>query len=674
MNTFVDTCFLMQETGRQYLRTTRMRFSVIYSVQRELEKLSGAVQPCYEALMAKAFLSEVREQVNLLPELPEERDIRKSLVEESPLQADAAFRNIAIRCADEQTPVHFLTADFALAEVLGSYAEKITFLDRLNKQVHDWREIRASRVVDAQHELAGILADSDMVLTSSALCSPYLHQFLLNIQAVAPAKDRLPLLPGIAFQNVNEFHHLSWATEDLLENAELVRNVCCETYYPSEPAFLDALFYARASGRRVTVVVSGWDDVVQRYDARTAAFQHQTDAVNFRVITPAGGLTPLLNLWRLRKFFDLNEAHFPKAPAQEDSFISSPEAQLPPETAQPESESASMDEIVQLEGTSLALLVKSDQNEAVHEIAEKSRNHRALAILYSCRWGKPTLLASLLERAEELPGYCFNHWFKRSQKAQRIVPIEELLLNDAYYECLRCVVQNTKDFQEQSASITVLQAFARGAGECLPQRARAVLEMLRARGVNVAVYPAAKKGKKPDGPLSFSKAAYKYNSQLYPMVVEMKAAEFTEAIATIARPVDIPIVRVLGILAARRYDRPATIQALLKQCDVLPASCFEHWFARIKGSEDSPRARDLMLRKSFFDLGRRIIRMSDDLSSCDAALQTLQNLMRDEDETVRARAGEMMMLAEGKGACLFKKGKQSEAASPEPMEEVAAGE
>jgi hypothetical protein len=48
--------------------------------------------------------------------------------------------------------------------------------------------------------------------------------------------------------------------------------------------------------------------------------------------------------------------------------------------------------------------------------------------------------------------------------------------------------------------------------------------------------------------------------------------------------------------------------------------------------------------------------------------------MRDEDETVRARAGEMMMLAEGKGACLFKKDKQAEAVSPEPMEEVAAGE
>ena len=303
MKCYVDTCFLMNEDGRRYLLTAGLYCSVIATVKGELDKLTEPESFHKEARNALDFLQLHAELFELLPPVPEEADIRKSLSPERSIQADSVFRRIAIRCADEQTPVHFLTADMALAEVLGVYAEKITFLDRAGKLVLDWQKHRKACVQTAQTELSALLSENTVVLTASGLQSPYLHQFLLNVQAVAPEKTHRPRLHLLSLESFSEYGHLSWETQNLLESGVVAHFQGYETPYRSESAMLDALYYARTSGRKITLIVSGWHEAVHRYDSRSYAAEHEPDVVNFRIITPMGGLQPLLNAWRLRKLF-----------------------------------------------------------------------------------------------------------------------------------------------------------------------------------------------------------------------------------------------------------------------------------------------------------------------------------------------------------------------------------
>ena len=311
--------------------------------------------------------------------------------------------------------------------------------------------------------------------------------------------------------------------------------------------------------------------------------------------------------------------------------------------------------MVKADGPLLAQLVKYGQEEAVLAAAAKSPVHRAMAALYACRWAKPELLGRVLQDAADLPPYCFDHWFKKSNNSPRCVKTEQLLEEDVYYEALRCVVRNTCGLHGASPSVAVLYGLSKPEGTLVSLRAKALLEMLRKRGVDTGLVLELKKAKKAAAPLNLIQAERKYGNKVQQMAGVMKAAEYVTAVTEMSRPLDLPQVLLLAIKAARRQDRPATVSALLKLCDSLPFACFDKWFSRAKGNEKSPRARDLLLRKSFFDLTRRVIRLSPDLSPCNAAMQTLQNLMKDEDELVRARARQVLMLAEEKGAHLSKK-------------------
>ena len=127
-------------------------------------------------------------------------------------------------------------------------------------------------------------------------------------------------------------------------------------------------------------------------------------------------------------------------------------------------------------------------------------------------------------------------------------------------------------------------------------------------------------------------------------------------LADMVKPEELPLLKVVAIKVARRQNRPTAIAALLKGMERLPPYCFEQWFTRSKSAE-SPRARDLLLRKTFFDMTKRIIRLSDSLQACRASMQTLQLLTQDADETVRTRAANVIKLAIEKGAPQMKSGK-----------------
>ncbi len=523
MNPYVDTCFLMSEAGRRYLLESGMRFSVIHSVKNELEKLAAKDKNVKAAQEALAFMAQHAELFDCCEQLPEERDILVSNRAGQNVLADSVFRRIAIRCADEQLPVHFLTADCSLAEVLGCYAERITYLERLGGLTRDWRAHRAEATRMAAAELASQLSESDVVFSSSGLRSPFLRQFLLNVQHLAANRKQLrPILHELSQGQICAGGHLPLDVLELLESSDVVRHCGCETPYRSETAMLDALYYARSSGRNVTVIVSGWDDVVQRYDARSHAAEPGADAVNFRVISPAGGLVPLLNAWRLRRLRKPENMTFPLAPKpapaerEAEAHVDAP-APAPLEPYIPEEEVSSI-------GSLPAALEKDDQN-----------------------------------------------------------PLQK---------------------------------------------------------------PA-----KENGPIDCRKAEAKYNHLLHQQMDKMKMAEFVAELRKTYRPVDLPSIFIVAIKVARRRNKPAMVTALLNQIESpLPAYCFENWFARSKSNAESPRARDLLLRKPFFDITKRIIARSADLSSCRPAMQVLLTLQHDQDETVNTRARQLQELAVAKGA------------------------
>lgn len=648
MNFFVDTCFLMSEAGRRYLLASGMRFSVIRTVKKELEKLAARDKNVKAAQEALSFMAQHAELFELCEQLPEERDILVSNREGQEVLADSVFRRIAIRCADEQVPVHFLTADSALAEVLRGYAERITYLERQGGLVRDWREHRTETVPLAEAELAVLLKESDVVLSSSGLRSPFLRQFLLNVQHLAANHKRLrPILHELSQAQISADGHLSLELLELLESSEVVKHCGCETPYRSETAMLDALYYARSAGRRVTVIVSGWDDVVQRYDARSHAAEPGADAVNFRVISPTGGLVPLLNAWQLRKLRKPEIMTFPLAPIpasaeQESEPHVDVEAPDVPHTIEEEVSSI---------GSQLAQLVKNEHTEAVWELVGDSQPRLSLAILHALRWGRLSLLQSLTDKAEVVSAYCFDNWFKKSPRNPDCMTGAQLLADDTYYAQLRIVIRKSKEFSPDSPSIRELATLVSQGEPEAASRAKAILEILRARGVVVDEQQVLQKPEKEPSPIDCRKADAKYNHLFHQQMDKMKMDEFVAELRKTYRPVDWPSIFTVAIKVARRRNKPAMVTALLNQIsDSVPAYCFENWFARSKTNAESPRARDLLLRKSFFDITKRIIARSEDLSSCRPSMQVLLTLQRDQDETVRSRARLLQELAAAKGA------------------------
>lgn len=655
MSPFVDTCFLMNEVGRQYLLASGLRFTVILTVKNELERLADKEKNVKAAQDALAFMSLHTELFDWREQLPEERDIKAGLREEQEILADSVFRRIAIRCADEQVPVHFLTADWALAEALGLYAAQITYLDRQHRRVADWHQHRKEAVELAKENLLPLLRNNDIVLSSSGMQSPFLLQFLRNVQSMVTRKDDRLLVHSLSLEKMSETAHLSLEILDLLENGGVASTRSCETPYQSESAMLDAMYYARSAVRRVTVVVSGWHEVVQRYDARSHAAEPDTDPVNFMVITAAGGLMPLLNAWQLRKLSKPVPVVFPVAPALELP-TGAETMDYNDEPVVENSEEAAVrlpdiEEEVSSVGSHLAQLVKAENLQAVLAAVGENQQRLSLAILYALRWGRTSMLQELVPYARELSPYCFDNWFKKSPKNTNSLSCEQLLSDDFYYEQLRSVVRLSRHFSQPSPSVSVLVRLAsQGAGE-VSLRARAVLEMLRSRGVLVDESQPVSEAAKEIKPMNCENADKKFTHLFHQQMEKMKMGEFVEEIRKNYRPADLPAVLSVAIKVARRRNRPAMVTALLNLFTTsIPSYCFAQWFSRSKSNDASPRARDLMLRKYFFDLTRRIIAKSEDLSACGPAMQVLLTLQQDSEEIVRTRARELQELAAARGA------------------------
>ena len=501
MKSFVDTCFLMNEPGRQYLLQTGMKCTVIDTVKKELERQIEK----NNKRDAQAALDFMKAHAGLFEELPacsEERDMRFSVREGQEISADSVFRRIAIRCADEQIPVHFLTADGDLASVLSLYASRITYLSRRSGRVCDWQEHLEEEQGQARADLSNLMAESDLVLSSSGLKSPHLRQFLRNVQLLKPKAEERPILHLCSQERLSEQNHLPLDVIDLLADSAVIRHCGCETPYQSETALLDALYYARSMGRRVTVIVSDWHDVVQRYDAQSHAAEPGADAVNFRLITFAGGLMPLLCSWSLRKMGCPEPTSFPVAPGLVPAPQPEPErapvvecTPRPSKGGQPanvdkkrEKKSAGMtceEAYTRLHSRFRQQMESMSAEDFAAELlkvygAEDMLSIRVAAIKVARRCNKPTVVACLLKSCPSLPSYCLENWFARNAKSSP--PVRDLLKRRTFYECTKKIIQCTQDTGNCTAVMTTLLNLMRDKDPDVGMRAEMMRNLLVSKG------------------------------------------------------------------------------------------------------------------------------------------------------------------------------------------------
>ncbi|MBE6417299.1 MAG: hypothetical protein E7033_02410 [Akkermansiaceae bacterium] len=615
---YVDTCFLMQAKGREYIAAGKGRCRVIVSVKRELLRLSARNLAAREACL---FCEKEPAPVEFAPLLPEERDIEKTLKPGESVSADSVFRRIAIQCESLGKSVRFLTADTALAGVLSLYRGVcVTFFAAQDNSVVDWDTYRRKNINRTQQELLLWMAGKDVVLAASCLTSPHLMQFLRNIKEAGLPHADLPLLHKISQESATENGHLTRLALSWLADASLVRHVSCEAEYGSEAALFDAVYYARTSGRPICILVADWA-LADRYNAAGRAAEMLPDSVCFCNLNVWGFPVPLHKDWRLlRKEEQLN----PSIPL------------LPPSVAK-------VDDI-----STLIPLIQNEHMAEVQAFVGDCPHKLASALLIARRWGKREILRMLMAKVDRLPALCLNAWFKEHKKSPARLSHEALLEDDEYYACLRLVIERTEEVASAQNSIAILIHLARqGIGKSA-QRARVLLGELRRRGAAVA--------DKDVAPINIFQPKYvaaiekNYLERLTSIIKSAKMAEIPALLAEMATVEEFPVLHALAIKIARRQNRPGVVTLLLKNCEALPAYCFEHWFTRSSSYADSPRAHDLLLRKSFFDITKRIISLSPNLQSCRASMQTLRNLSRDTDPTIRSRALELIQFATAKNA------------------------
>lgn len=479
-DSYVDTSFLMNESGRKYLRAGKRQVKVIRSVMEEL--LHHAQNP--ESVQARRLLEEQPQLFDIYTgELPEERDARNGMPEGKRISADSVFRRIAIRCMDTETNVRFLTADTALAETLSVYpTSHITCLLRQSGELGDWRVMREKLAKEAQQSMREWLGRTDVVLTSSALRSPYLHRFLLNVQAVNPGGALLPIVHKISIEEVLSRGHVSREVMELHDDRRVVRRERVETVYRTESAMLDAVYGARCLGRDVCMLVADWE-LADSMEARSRGHVLWADVLSFCLLTPWGATTPLLKDWRLLREAECGNAEM----VQPQPVKTAPEGRKKLAEQQPAVQKSvlSMDEFAKLAHQFNPKVGVRVRQGAGNTIAEELRGLNSqqsdvmhvLGILSARRQNKPEMVDALISSVSSIHPYCLEKWFRAgngggSPKAATMVK------SDVYFRLTKRIIDISQDLAPCTGLVQCLKALRPNA----PERVDELLKLVMDRG------------------------------------------------------------------------------------------------------------------------------------------------------------------------------------------------
>lgn len=499
-DTYVDTCFLVKKAGRDFLLDQQTKVIVIQSVDAEINKLEADHEDAREA---RNFIKEHPELFALVPRLPEERDIQKSLPPEKTVQADTVFRRIAIRCVEGGKAVRFLTADLALAAALSAYeGVQVSFLPR-EGAVAAWSSVREAYIPKAVDSLREKLLFSDVVLSSSGLLSPYIMQFLRNVAAASVPGECLPIVHKLSKEAAGDRGHLTRELLVMLGNADVVRSFGSEAKYATERALLDALYFARTSGRPVSVVVADWS-VADWYNPLTRAAEMMPDAVNFYVLNAWGELCPLLRDWRLLRAVE-GKSEPPPATVESVVAASEPvpkkEKSLPAQEVHAGAEAQknkeaknepqdnksvlsmeAFDELAKKYNQKVGVRVRLDSLDTLAEELrqlnpEEPEAMIVLGILSARRQNKPEMAKKLIEKVKALHPYCLQTWFRQGKGAHS-PKVETILKNDAFFKLTKSIISKSRNLKPCIGLVARLNSLRPKA----PERVDYLLEQVQKRG------------------------------------------------------------------------------------------------------------------------------------------------------------------------------------------------
>ena len=144
---------------------------------------------------------------------------------------------------------------------------------------------------------------------------------------------------------------------------------------------------------------------------------------------------------------------------------------------------APSEHLIRTEGARLGKLISRLSIEEIRQIINGHNATRELAIIFARRWGKADILQALLDDSKELSPYCFNNWFKRSQNAEHNMTLEDLLLNNIYYNLLIKVIEKSAYLTHCKDTIDKLQLLARSAViSDVRKKAKYILESAAKKG------------------------------------------------------------------------------------------------------------------------------------------------------------------------------------------------
>ena len=483
IDTYVDTCFLMDAAGRSYVLNNRLRVKVIHAVQRELAR-HGA-NP--EAIKAQAVIMSNPEWFEKLTAERGEEKERRLYHQEKDAPADRIFRTMAIRCQDFGKKMCLLTADSALADALSVYeGVSIMFIDRYNKSrvVQEWLAYKSERVKQAQLGLSSFLAEKDIVLSSSGLQSAGLRQFLQNIAALGAEQQHLPILHEETIRIVQHNMHLEKEVRDLLASGKVIRHKKMReqsgtAFYCTEAALMEDIYFSRKEGRGVCILVSGEDELVRRYDARTRGAEPGADAICFYVLNSYGEPTPLLKAWFLLREEDTDSPaeiappeHKPLSPA------------LPDDKAAPgKPASLSMEEVAKLAHTFNqkvgARVRQGDADSIADELRslcpEQADIMFVLGILSARRQNKPSMVSELIQASKAIHPYCMENWFMAGNGAPKAAT---MVKNDAYFKLTKQIINRSQNLSPCKGVVQRLKQLRQSA----PENVEVLLRQVQAKG------------------------------------------------------------------------------------------------------------------------------------------------------------------------------------------------
>ena len=146
------------------------------------------------------------------------------------------------------------------------------------------------------------------------------------------------------------------------------------------------------------------------------------------------------------------------------------------------------EQTIRTSGTVLGKQISRLSLEELKDCVGNDPARQALAIIYARRWNMPHILEHFLSESVILSPYCFENWFKRSQNAQQHITLEELMLNNTYYDFLRQVITKTPFVDESGDSVKKLHLLQSSATISeVRKRADHILNMLKGKERQLSV-------------------------------------------------------------------------------------------------------------------------------------------------------------------------------------------